>query len=64
MATIDELKARIDLHDLAAWLGMKRGPGGAKANYHSPHRDDANPSVSIYRNKSGEGNFKDHEVGS
>ncbi len=63
MATIDELKARIDLHDLAAWLGLKRGPGGAKANYHSPHRDDKNPSVSIYKNERGDHLFNDHTSG-
>lgn len=47
MASIDELKKRIDLHDLADRLGMKRGKGGTNANYHSPHHDDKHPSIGI-----------------
>ena len=46
MATIDELKQRIDLHDLAEWLGLER-PGGT-GNYKSPHHADKSPSLSIY----------------
>ena len=46
MASIQELKSRIDLHDLAVRLGMKRGKGG-NANYHSPHHDDKSPSIRI-----------------
>lgn len=46
MASIAELKNRIDLHDLAERLGMKRGKG-ANANYHSPFHDDKSPSISI-----------------
>lgn len=48
MATLEELKARIDLHDLARRLGIRRGAGGDKALYHSPHHDDKKPSVSIF----------------
>jgi hypothetical protein len=48
MASIEELKRRIDLHDLAERLGIKKGKGGDKANYHSPHSADKNPSLSIY----------------
>jgi len=48
MASIEELKRRIDLHDLADRLGIKKGKGGDKANYHSPHTTDKNPSLSIY----------------
>lgn len=46
MASIQELKSRIDLHDLAARLGIARGKGG-NANYHSPHHRDKSPSLSI-----------------
>lgn len=48
MASIQELKRRIDLHDLAERLGLKRP--GDKGNYQSPHHDDKNPSLSIYDN--------------
>ncbi len=60
MATIDELKQRVDLHDLADWLGLKRGTGGAKANYFRPGADEQNPSLSIYKDKSSRWAFKDH----
>lgn len=46
MASIDELKSRIDLHDLAERLGLKRGKGG-NANYHSPFHKDKSPSIGI-----------------
>lgn len=46
MASIDELKNRVDLHDLAERLGMKRGKG-ANANYHSPFHADKSPSIGI-----------------
>lgn len=46
MASIDELKQRIDLHDLADKLGLERP--GSKGNYKSPHHDDKSPSLSIY----------------
>lgn len=68
MASIDDLKRRIDLHDLADRLGLKRGRGdvrrgqrGDKALYHSPHHEDKNPSLSIYVNdpKHGTG-WRDH----
>lgn len=62
MASIDELKLRVDLHDLADWLGLKRGPGGAKANYFRPGADEKNPSLSIYAGKNGPA-FKDHAAG-
>lgn len=47
MADIAELKNRIDLHDLAERLGMKRGKGGGNANYHSPFHADKSPSIGI-----------------
>ncbi|MBF8176951.1 toprim domain-containing protein [Herminiimonas contaminans] len=46
MASIKELQNRIDLHDLADRLGLKRGKG-ANANYHSPHHPDKSPSIGI-----------------
>lgn len=65
MASIEELKRhpRIDLHDLADRLGLKRGKGGDKALYHSPGHDDKNPSLSIYVNhpKHGTG-WRDHSA--
>ena len=57
MATIDELKQRIDLHDLAEWLGLER-PGG-RGNYKSPHHADKAPSLSIY---DGGRKYKDHST--
>lgn len=48
MADINELKRRIDLHDLAARLGLKQGAGGDKALYHSPGHTDTHPSLSIF----------------
>lgn len=61
MASIEELKKRIDLHDLAHRLGMKQGKGGDDALYHSPHHPDKHPSLSIFIDhpKSGTG-WKDH----
>lgn len=56
MATIRELKERIDLHDLAGKLGLVR-PGGGAGNYRSPHHDDRTPSLSIF---SGGRAWKDH----
>ncbi|WP_269503769.1 toprim domain-containing protein [Burkholderia sp. IMCC1007] len=61
MASIEELKQRIDLHDLADRLGIKRGRGGDKALYHSPQHEDKNPSLSILMNHPKYGNhWKDH----
>lgn len=64
MASIDELKQRIDLHDLAERLGIKRGKGGDRALYHSPQHADKSPSLSIYVNhpKYGTG-WRDHSAG-
>lgn len=47
MASIRELKQRIDLHDLADKLGLKR-PGKTAGNYQSPHHADKSPSLSIF----------------
>jgi len=63
MASIDDLKSRIDLHDLAGHLGLKRGKGGERANYHSPHHPDKSPSLSIFC-RNGVWGWKDHSSGS
>lgn len=55
---IDRLKERVDLHDLADRLGLKR-PGGSTGNYCSPYHADSSPSVSIFPKDFGTG-FKDH----
>jgi hypothetical protein len=57
MASIRELKERIDLHDLAEKLGLKR-PGG-RGNYCSPHHDDKSPSLSIFKDGKA---WKDHST--
>lgn len=63
MASIDELKQRIDLHDLAGRLGLKRGRGGERALYHSPAHEDRQPSLSIFQHhpKHGTG-WRDHSA--
>ncbi|MBN3848352.1 hypothetical protein G3N58_16160 [Paraburkholderia sp. Ac-20342] len=63
MATIDELKQHVDLHDLADRLGLKRGRGGDRALYHSPQHEDRTPSLSIYIDhpKHGTG-WRDHSA--
>ena len=55
MASIQELNQRIDLHDLAGKLGLKRPQ--QTGNYKSPHHADKSPSLSIYA--SGK-RWKDH----
>lgn len=59
---LQEIKQRVDLHDLAERLGLERpDPNG---NYKSPHHKDKMPSLSIYRCKdSGELKWKDHSTG-
>ena len=47
MASIDELKRHIDLHDLAGRLGLKRGRGGDRALYHSPQHADRLVAVDL-----------------
>lgn len=58
MATIQELKDRIDLVDLAERLGWERPD--ANGNFRSPHRKDENPSVSVF---DGGRSFYDHVTG-
>lgn len=58
MASVAELKNKIDLHDLAEKLGLKRpDPNG---NYRAPDRPDNNPSLSIFPNSNGGQSWKDH----
>lgn len=57
MASINELKERIDLHDLAAKLGFERPHD--RGNYKSPKHDDKSPSLSIYQ---GGKRWKDHST--
>ncbi len=58
MASIQELKTRIDLHDLAEKLGLQKPKG--QGNYRSPHHKDNMPSLSIFN---GGRAFKDHSAG-
>ena len=61
MASIEQLKDRINLHELAERLGIKRAPGGDKALYHSPRHEDKNPSLSILQDHPKHGTcWKDH----
>lgn len=59
MASIEELKNRIDLHVLAEKLGLQR-PHGERGNYKSPRHEDKAPSLSIYQ---GGKRWKDHSTG-
>lgn len=61
MSSLDTLKQQIDLNELASLLGMRcasRSQSG-NASYHSPLRDDRNPSVSVYV-RNGIQRWKDH----
>ena len=60
MLSANDLKSKIDLHDLAAKLGWKKDK--ATGNYSSPNRPDKNPSVSIFNGQSHQ-IFKDHTSG-
>jgi hypothetical protein len=57
---VERIKADIDLHELAARLGIQRGKTG---NYHAPWRDDKKPSVSIYPKNGRAAHWKDHGSG-
>jgi hypothetical protein len=59
MASLDELKERIDCHELALKLGLQR-PGGGSGNYRSPKHDDKSPSLSVFE---GGKRWKDHSSG-
>jgi hypothetical protein len=57
VATTDELKQRIDLHDLAEKLGLERPH--SRGNYKSPTHEEKNPSLSIF---AGGTRWKDHST--
>lgn len=57
MASIEDLKRQIDLHDLAEKLGLERPQAGG--NYRSPKHADTNPSLSIYEARDGSRRWKD-----
>ncbi|MFP4615544.1 MAG: toprim domain-containing protein [Thiohalorhabdus sp.] len=59
MASIEDIKARVDLHDLAGRLGLERPQRGG--NYRSPHHEDRNPSLSIYEDGTQQ-KWKDHSA--
>lgn len=56
--------ASYDLHDLAQKLALiqMKGAKGPDRLYHSPHRPDTNPSLSIFHSK-GRAGFKDQATG-
>lgn len=54
---IEQIKARIDLEELATRLGLER-PSGSK-NFRSPRHDDRSPSLSIYERGT---KWKDHST--
>lgn len=55
---IEQLKSRIDLHDLAEKLGLERPR--STGNYRSPHHKDKQASLSIFQ---GGKRWKDHSTG-
>lgn len=57
MASAAELKRIIDCHDLAGRLGLERPHGD---NYRSPHREDKQPSLSVFDDGH---RWKDHGSG-
>lgn len=60
MATIEDLKRHIDIHDLAGRLGLERPD--KTGNYRSPHHPDKAPSLQIGGKKYPDG-FYDHSSG-
>lgn len=52
-----EMKQRVDLHHLAQHLGLTRPQ--ANGNYKSPHHDDKNPSLSIFKGNDGVDRWQD-----
>ncbi len=59
MATAEQIKDRVDLHELATRLGLER-PNG-QGNYKSPAHKDKHPSLSVFR-RDGVMLFKDHST--
>ncbi len=64
MSSLDDIKAGVDLYDLATRLELQR-PGGNAGNYRSPHHADKTPSLSIYHKNGRWGwtDFSDDEQG-
>ncbi len=58
MASIEDLKSRIDVHDLADRLGLEQPQRGG--NFRSPHHEDKTPSLSIFDQGR---RWKDHSIG-
>lgn len=58
MASIAELKTRLDLHEVARRLGLKRPQ--EKGHYKSPHHDDKNPSLAIPASSKTPDRWKDY----
>jgi hypothetical protein len=58
----DRVKEAVDLHDLAARLGLERL--GKQGNYRSPHHADKSPSLSITPNGRGWKDWSDDAGGS
>lgn len=54
---LSDIKKRIDLHDLAARLGLERPD--PKGNYRSPHHKDSSASLSIFTGNDGQQRWKD-----
>lgn len=46
MSLIQQIKQRVDIHDVAARLNLQRPAD--RGNYKSPHHDDSTPSLAIY----------------
>lgn len=60
MSDLDDLKRRIDIHELAERLGLERPD--RNGNYRSPHHPDKSPSVQVGGKKYPDG-FFDHSSG-
>ncbi|MFP4162184.1 MAG: toprim domain-containing protein, partial [Ectothiorhodospira sp.] len=61
---LEEIKQRLDIHEVAGRLGMER-PGG-RGNYRSPHRKDKTPSLALWtaeEARNGKALFKDWASG-
>lgn len=59
-ASLEDLKRQIDIHDLAARLGLQRPE--PRGNYRSPHHKDKSPSLQIGGSKYPDG-WYDHSAG-
>ncbi|KEI71296.1 toprim domain-containing protein [Endozoicomonas elysicola] len=64
MSSLEALKQKVDLHELADRLGMRRASRNGQGNgmYHSPVREDKHPSLSVF-SREGVQRWKDHATG-